>query len=47
MITKSKISKKAQKKLNSQKRVTWNFSPITRVKPSKKIYSRKGKKYAD
>lgn len=41
MITKSKMSKKAQKELNSQKRVTWDFSPITRVKPSKKIYSRK------
>lgn len=41
MITKSKMSKKAQKKFNSQKRVTWDFSPITRVKPSKKIYSRK------
>lgn len=22
-------------------RVTWAFSPVTRVKPSKKIYSRK------
>lgn len=24
-----------------KKRVTWGFNPISRVKPSKKIYSRK------
>lgn len=41
MISKSKMSKKAQKELNSQKRVTWGFSPVSRVKPSKKIYNRK------
>ncbi|WP_418179152.1 hypothetical protein ACNSOO_10150 [Aliarcobacter lanthieri] len=26
-------------------RVTWGFRPTTRVKPSKKIYSRKNKSY--
>lgn len=41
MISKSKMSKKAQKELNNQKRVTWGFSPVSRVKPSKKIYNRK------
>jgi len=37
----SKMSKKQKKIINSQKRTTWNFSPVTRLKPSKKIYSRK------
>ena len=41
MIQKSKMSKKAQREMNNQKRVSWNFSPVTRVKPSAKIYSRK------
>lgn len=41
MISKSKLSKKARKELNKQKRVTWAFSPVSRVKPSKKVYSRK------
>lgn len=41
MISKNKMSKKEQRKLNSQKRVTWEFSPTTRVKASKKIYDRK------
>lgn len=41
MISKSKLSKKARKELNKQKRVTWDFSPVSRVKPSKKIYNRR------
>ena len=41
MISKSKLSKKARKELNKQKRVTWNFSPVSRVKPSKKVYNRR------
>lgn len=41
MISKSKMSKKARAEMNRQKRVTWDFSPVSRVKPSKKIYSRK------
>lgn len=40
MIPKSKMSKKAQRELNNQKRVFWEFSPVTRVKPSKKVYRR-------
>lgn len=43
MTSCNKLSKKAQKKLNAQKRVTWSFSPVSRVKPSKKMYSRKRK----
>ncbi len=46
MISKEKMSKKEQKKLNSEKRTTWAFSPVTRVKPNKKICSRK-KKYTE
>ena len=41
MISKSKLSKKARKELNKQKRVTWDFSPVSRVKPSKKVYNRR------
>lgn len=43
MTSYDKLSKKAQKKQNAQKRVTWGFSPVSRVKPSKKVYSRKRK----
>ena len=46
MISKSKMSKKAQKEMDKQKRVTWGFSPVPRVKQSKKIYSRR-MKYAE
>ena len=42
-IPKGKLSKKAQKELNRQKRVTWEFSPVTKTVESKKIYSRKRK----
>lgn len=41
MISKSKMSKKARKELNKQKRVTWEFSPVSRIKPSKKVYNRR------
>lgn len=40
MTSKNKLSKKAQADLNRKKRVTWGFSPVSRVKPSKKIYKR-------
>lgn len=43
MISKKKMSKKAQRELNAQKRVTWSFSPVSRIKPSKKVYNRKRK----
>ena len=42
-VPKDKLSKKAQKELNRQRRVTWNFSPVTKTVDSKKIYSRKRK----
>ena len=42
-IPKDKLSKKAQKELNRQRRVTWEFSPVTKTVDSRKIYSRKRK----
>lgn len=41
MISKNKMSKKARKELNKEQRVTWGFSPVSRVKPSAKVYNRK------
>ena len=42
-VPKEKLSKKAQKELNRQRRVTWDFSPVTKTVDSGKIYSRKRK----
>lgn len=42
-VPKDKLSKKARKELNGQKRVTWEFSPVTKTVESKKVYSRKKK----
>lgn len=42
-VPKDKLSKKALKELNRQKRVTWEFSPVTKTVESKKVYSRKKK----
>ena len=36
-----KLSKKARKELDAQKRTTWAFSPVTKKVESKKIYNRK------
>ena len=41
MISKNKMSKRARRELDNQKRTTWGFSPVSRVKPSKKVYNRK------
>ena len=40
-VPKDKLSKKAQKELNRQRRVTWDFSPVTKTVDSKKRYNRK------
>ena len=42
-VPKNKLSKKAQKELNRQRRVTWDFSPVTKTVDSKKLYNRKRK----
>lgn len=44
LIAYEKLSKKEQKKLNAEKRKTWgDIKPITKVKPSAKLYNRKKK----
>lgn len=40
-VPKGKMSKKARKELDRQKRVTWRFSPVTKTVESKKLYNRK------
>ena len=40
-VPKDKLSKKAQKELNRQRRVTWDFSPVTKTVDSRKLYNRK------
>lgn len=40
-VEESKMSKKARKAMNDARRVTWDFSPVPRCKPSKKVYNRK------
>lgn len=44
-VSESKMSKRQKAALNKQKRTAWDFSPVTRIKPSKKIYNRKRIKY--
>ena len=41
IVPKEKMSKKARRKMNAEKRTTWTFSPVTRKIESKKIYNRK------
>lgn len=40
----SKLSKKAQKEFNSQQRNLWPVKPVTKIVPSGKVYSRKGRR---
>ncbi|MBE5774902.1 MAG: hypothetical protein E7337_13380 [Clostridiales bacterium] len=40
-IPREKMGKKARKKLDTQKRVTWSFSPTTKRVESRKRYNRK------
>lgn len=40
-IPREKLSKKARKELDKQKRTTWAFSPVTKKVESKKVYQRK------
>lgn len=43
-VSREKMSKKARKELDKQKRVMWEHSPVTKVVESKKY--RKKEKYA-
>ena len=40
-ISREKLSKKARKELDNQKRTVWAFSPTTKKVESKKLYNRK------
>ena len=40
-VPEGKLSRKARKELNRRRRVTWEFSPVTRTVESKKLYNRK------
>ena len=40
-VPKNKLSKKARKELDRQRRVTWDFSPVTRTVDSRKLYNRR------
>ena len=42
-IPKSKLSKKAQKELNRQRRTMWDFNPASRTVDSRKLYNRRKK----
>ena len=42
-IPRMKLNKRQRAALDKQRRNTWEFSPVTKVKPSKKVYSRKKK----
>lgn len=45
-ISREKLSKKARKELDKQKRTTWGFSPATKKVESKKLYNRKKSAHA-
>ena len=40
-IPREKLSKKARRLLDAEKRATWSFSPVTRKAENKKRYNRK------
>ena len=40
-VPEEKMSKKARKAMNAERRKTWAFSPVTRKIESKKLYNRK------
>ncbi len=44
-VPRNKMSKKAQKELNRQRRVTWEFSPVTKTVESRKLYNRRKNSY--
>ena len=40
-VPRDKMSKRDRKKLDAQNRTTWEFSPVTKIVKSKKVYDRK------
>lgn len=45
-ISREKLSKKARKELDNQKRTVWAFSPTTKKVKSKRLYNRKKNAHA-
>lgn len=45
-VSREKLSKKARKELDNQKRTVWAFSPTTKKVESKKLYNRKKNAHA-
>lgn len=41
----AKMSKRDRAAINNQRRNTWDFKPVTRIKPSAKAYNRKKVKH--
>ena len=41
LVPRDKMSKRARKRLDAQNRTTWEFSPVTKIVKSKKVYDRK------
>ncbi len=46
-IPEEKMSKKARKALNDQRRTLWDVPPVTKTVESKKRYDRKRKQHMD
>ena len=44
-IPREKLSRKARKQLDGERRATWTLSPVTKKIDSKKLYSRKRKSH--
>ena len=45
-VSREKLSKKARKELDNQKRTVWAFSPTTKKVESKKLYDRRKSAHA-
>lgn len=46
-LSRQKIGKRQRRALDESKRRTWQLSPVTRTKPSKKLYDRKKRRMDD
>ncbi len=44
-IPREKLGKKALKRLDSEQRATWTFSPVTKKVESRKLYNRRQKSH--
>ena len=44
-VPREKLGKKARKLIDSERRATWAFSPVTKKVESRKLYNRKKKSH--